>query len=90
MDTVSIEIDSRWIKIARSPFYFIIYALRGISVTFIPFFFYSFGRRQQSGRPEWLVPLCFAIIFLVAVFYFSLGDSVIRQIRRTRTPPVNS
>jgi hypothetical protein len=88
MDTVSIEIDTRWIKIARSPAYFVISALRGISVTFAPLFLYWGGKRDDFSGHEWLVPLCFALIFLVPLFYFSFGNSVIRQIRRT--PAVNS
>ena len=80
MDKVSIEIDSRWVKVARSPVYFIIAALQGISVSFAPLFLYWSGRGYFNGL-EWLVvPLCFAVIFVVSVFYFLLGGSVIRQL----------
>jgi hypothetical protein len=83
MDTVSVEIDSRWVKIARSPVYFIIAALQGISVTFAPLFLYWSGRGNYFNGLEWLVvPLCFVIIFVVPLFYFALGGSVIRQLRR--------
>jgi hypothetical protein len=83
MDKVSIEIDSRWVKVARSPVYFIIASLQGISVTFAPLFLYWSGRGNYFGGLEWLVvPLCFAVIFLVSVFYFWLGGSVIRQLRQ--------
>jgi len=83
MDKVSIEIDSRWVKIARSPLYFVIVSLQGISVTFAPLFLYWSGRGNYFNGLEWIiVPLCFAIIFLVPVFYFLLGGSVIRQLRQ--------
>jgi hypothetical protein len=83
MDKVSIEIDSRWVKVARSPVYFIVAALQGISVTFAPLFLYWSGRGNYFDGLEWLVvPSCFAIIFLVSVFYFWLGGSVIRQLRQ--------
>jgi hypothetical protein len=40
MDKESIEIDSRWVKIARSPFYRIIAAFQGISVSIASLFLY--------------------------------------------------
>ena len=83
MDRVSIEIDSRWVKIARSPAYLIIAALQGISVSFAPLFLYWSGRGSYFNGLEWVVvPLCFAVIFFVSVFYFWLGNSVIRQLRQ--------
>jgi hypothetical protein len=81
MDKVSIEIDSRWVKVARSPVYFIILALQGISISFAPLFLYWSGRGNYFNGLEWLVvPLCFAVIFVVSVFYLLLGGSVIRQL----------
>ena len=81
MGRVSIEIDTRWVKILRSPAYFII--VQGISVTFAPLFLYWSGKRNYFSGLEWLVvPLCFAVIFLVPGFYFLLGGSVVRQLRQ--------
>lgn len=81
MEKISIEIDSRWVKIARSPLYLIISALQGVSVSFAPLFLYWSGRGTFNGL-EWLVvPLCFAVIFVVPGFYFWLGGSVIWQLR---------
>lgn len=83
MDKVSIEIDSRWVKFARSPVYFVLAALQGISVSFAPLFLYWSGRGNYFSGLEWLVvPLCFGIIFVVPVFYFWLGGSVMRQLRQ--------
>jgi len=83
MDKVSIEIDSSLVKILRSPVYFIVVALQAISVTFAPLFLYWSGRGNYFNGLEWLVaPLCFAVIFFVSAFYFWLGSSVIRQLRK--------
>jgi hypothetical protein len=83
MDRALIEIDSRWVKIVRSPLYFVIVALQGISVTFAPLFLYWSGKGNYFSGLEWLVvPLCFAVIFLVPGFHFWLGASVIRQLRQ--------
>jgi hypothetical protein len=83
MDKVSIEIDSRWVKAARSPVYLIIQALQGVSVSFAPLFLYWSGRGNYFNGLEWLVvPHCFMVIFVVSVFYFWLGVSVIRQLRQ--------
>jgi hypothetical protein len=83
MKKVSIEIDSRWVRVVRSPIYFVIAALQGISVSFAPLFLYWSGRGNYFNGLEWLVvPLCFAVILVVSVFYFLLGGSVIRQLRQ--------
>jgi hypothetical protein len=82
MGKVSIEVDSRWVKVARSPLFFIVTALQGVSVSFAPLFLYWSGKNYFSGL-EWLVvPLCFGIILGVSLFYFWLGGSVIRQLRQ--------
>ena len=83
MDKVSIEIDSRWVKVARSPVYFALAALQGISISFAPLFLYWSGRGNYFNGLEWLVvPLCFGIIVVIPVFYFWLGGSVMRQLRQ--------
>lgn len=82
MDKVSIEIDSRWVKVARSPVYFILAALQGVSISFAPLFLYWSGRGNYFNGLEWLVaPLCFSIILIIPSFYFWLGGSVMRQLR---------
>ena len=83
MDKVSIEIDSRWVKIARSPVYIIIALLQPFSITFAPLFLYWSGRGNYfNGHESLVVPLCFAAIYLFSSFYFLLGSSVIRQLRQ--------
>jgi len=83
MNRVSVEIDSRWVKIARSPVYLVIVALQGLSISFAPLFLYWSGRGNYFNGFEWLVvPVCFGVILVVSGFYFWLGGSVMRQLRQ--------
>jgi hypothetical protein len=80
---VTVEIDEKWVRIARSPIYFIVSALTGVSVTFAPLFLYWSGRGKfYSGYEEIVVPLCFAVIYCVPIFYFRLGSVVARELRQ--------
>ena len=81
--TVSIEVNSSWVKLARSPLYYIVAAFTGVSITFAPLFLYWSGKGwffPQYQRV--IVPICFAVIFLVPFFYMRLGSTVIRELRR--------
>lgn len=81
---VTIELDSRWAAILRSPIYTIVSALTGVSVTFAPLFLYWAGQGKFEHQLPWLVvPVCFAIIYLVPVFYFRLGNSIARELRQS-------
>ena len=83
MEKVSIEIDARWLRRVRSPVMWTVWALQGVSVSFAPLFLYWAGAGRFSPQACWFViPLCFAVIFLVAVFYFWLGRDVIRELRK--------
>jgi hypothetical protein len=87
MSKVTIEIDSRWVKIARSPLFFIVSMLQGVSVTFAPLFLYWSGQGKFDLAPQRVVvPLCFAVIFLVPLFYFRLGGVVIKELRQKEIP----
>ncbi len=81
---VTIEIDSKWVGIVRSPIYGLMSALTGVSITFAPLFLYWSGQGKFYHAYEWIVvPLCFALIFFVPLFYFRLGNSVAKQLRQT-------
>jgi hypothetical protein len=61
MEKLTVEIDSTWAKIARSPLYFVIVALQGVSVTFAPLFLYWSGKGGYfPGYERIVVPLCFS------------------------------
>jgi len=80
---VTVEISPRWVKIARSPLYVLVSALTGVSVTFAPLFLYWSGKGKFFPGYEWLVvPLCFAMIFFVPLFYFRFGSAVVKELRQ--------
>ena len=81
---VTVEISPGWVKIARSPIYVVVSALTGVSVTFAPLFLYWAGKCKFFPDYEGLVvPLCFAMIFFVPVFYFRFGSAVIKELRQS-------
>ena len=83
MQRVSIEIDAKWVKIVRSPLYWIVVALQGVSVSFAPLFLYWSGKGMFPHGSDWLiVPSCFAVILLVGFFYMLLGSAVIGELRK--------
>jgi len=85
MDKVTVEIDSRWAKIVRSPLYWIVAALQGVSVSFAPLFLYWSGKGMFPHGSEWLVvPSCFAIILFVGLFYMLLGGAVIGELKKKK------
>ena len=81
--TVSIEVNSRWVKLIRSPLYYIVAAFTGVSISFAPLFLYWSGKGWFFPEHQRaIVPICFAVIFLVPFFYMSLGSMVIKELRR--------
>jgi hypothetical protein len=41
---VTVEVDQKWVSLARSPIYFVVAALAGVSITFAPLFLYWSGK----------------------------------------------
>jgi hypothetical protein len=83
MGKVTIEVNSNWVKIVRSPLYWIVAALQGVAVSFAPLFLYWSGKGFfSSSENRIIVPLCFATIFFVGMFYMLLGSGVIRELRK--------
>ena len=88
MAKVSVEIDSRWVAIVRSPLYWIVVALQGVSVSFAPLFLYWAGKGMFPAHQQWIVvPSCLAAIYVVGLFYMTLGGVVIGQLRKK--PPAS-
>jgi len=53
-----------------------------VSVTFAPLFLYWSGRGGYFPGSEWvIVPVCFAVMYLVPLFHF---NRVIEELRRPR------
>jgi hypothetical protein len=85
MSKVTIEIDSRWVKVVRSPLYWIVAALQGVSVSFAPLFLYWSGKGVFShGSERIVVASCFGVILLVGFFYMLLGSAVIGELRKKK------
>jgi len=83
MDKVTIEIDSKWVRIVHSPLYWIVAALQGVSITFAPLFLYWSGKGRFHHGYEWIiVTSCFAVILFVGLFHILLGRSVIGELRK--------
>jgi hypothetical protein len=83
MEKVTIQLDAKWVRISHSPLYLIVAALQGVAVSFAPLFLYWCGKGTYFQATEWLVvPLCFAVILLVSLFYFWLGGAVIKELRK--------
>jgi hypothetical protein len=81
MSTVSIEIDSKWVKRVRSPLYWAVGTLQGVAITFAPLFLYGAGKGRFQKYDYIVAALCFATILLVGFFYVRLGNEVIRKLR---------
>lgn len=84
MSTVSIEIDSKWVKRTHSPLFRLVASLRGVAITSAPIFLYAAGK-GWFGKYDYLVAAsCFAAIWLVGFFYVLLGNEVIGELRNGR------
>src|SRR5437879_4580267 len=53
--TVTVEIDSSWVKFVRSPAFTVVSALSGVSVSFAPYFLYLSGQGRFYHGSEWLI-----------------------------------
>lgn len=82
MSPITVEISPRWVAIIKSPLMYVIWMFQGVAVTFAPLFLYWSGRGTVPPEIQWLVvPLCFALVYIVPLFYFAFGNSVIKQLR---------
>ena len=83
MSKVAIEIDSKWVKVVRSPIYWIVASLQGVALSFAPLFLYQSGKHEFFHGYEWIVvPVCFGVIYSVGLFYMILGGAVITELRK--------
>jgi hypothetical protein len=81
MSTISVEIDTKWVRRARSPLCRVVFALQGVAVTTAPLFLYG-AANGRYGRFDYPVAAaCLATIYLVGWFYVRLGSEVVGQLR---------
>ena len=83
-EKITVELDSKWERRVNSPLFWAVSALTGISITYAPFYLYRAGQDGLSESSGWLVPTCFAVIYLVPLFYIRLGAEVIKSIHAQR------
>jgi hypothetical protein len=82
MKKITIQIDSKWQKIVNSPLFYVVAALQGVAITFAPLFLYWTAKGQMfRGSEPVIVPFCFAVIFLVPLFYYRLGGIVVNELK---------
>jgi hypothetical protein len=61
-------------------------ALTGVSVTFAPYFLYLSGQGKFfHGYERFIVPLCFAVIYVVGFVYIRLGSAIVKELRKNKT-----
>ena len=87
MEKVTIEISAKWGQLVRSPFMFIIAALQGVSISFAPLLLYWSGKGEFYPDKPWLVPILFAIVYFVPLFYFFIGGLVVKELRANNKNP---
>lgn len=79
-EIVTVEVGKVTARIARSPFYWAIVALTGVSITLAPLAVYNAGKAGKDiSDPSVLVYVC--IIYLVPLFYMRLGSPVADKLR---------
>jgi hypothetical protein len=84
--TLTLELNDRWVKMVRSPVYFVATALMGVSVSLAPLFLYWSAQGKFFPGFEWItVPVCFAIIYCVPGFFFVLGQAAAESLRQQPT-----
>jgi hypothetical protein len=83
MDKVTIELDAKWVRQVNSPYMHIVWAFQGVAITFAPLFLFWAGTGNFfSGYKLIVVPLCFAAVYLIPMFYYRLGAAVIKELRK--------
>ncbi len=86
-ETITIEVDAKWIPRIRSRWFMVVATLTGVSVSFAPFCLLWCGSGfREYGIVEWiLVPLSFLTIYFVPGFYMQLAGEVIHQLMKHGT-----
>ena len=81
MERVTVEVSDRWIRLVRSPWYWIIAALTGVSITFAPLFLFWAGQAGHNFLSPHVLAL-FAVIYLIPLIYVKLGSLIMVELRR--------
>jgi len=82
-DPAVVEISPKWVSLIRSPLMWLIWTFQGVAISFAPLFLYWAGKGMFPLGWQWFtVPACFAVIYLEGLFFCSLANHVIAQVRR--------
>jgi hypothetical protein len=84
MESVSVQIDGKWARVVRSPAYWLVSALSGVSVTFFPLFFLELGKMGREFF-DWQVLLLWIATVGVAVVHYRMSAPVMRALRDVRS-----
>ena len=89
MEKETIEIDSKWVKIVRSPLYWVVAALQGVSITFAPLFqpkrYIYFPRRRLTGL-TWVRVLPTFLIRVLLVMAICEATAISLRAEQCSTP----
>ena len=86
-EKIMVQLDGKWVRRVKSPLFWGVSALTGVSSTFAPLFLYWCGKGEFPEHSWWLVPVCFSVIYLVPLFYIRLAGEVIASIYRQTAAP---
>lgn len=78
---ITIDLSTRTVMLIRSPLFYVVGALTGISMSFCLFWIYQCGQ-QGTGFFDARVILTMVAIWLVHGFYQMVASPVIRQVRQ--------
>jgi|GEM_PF-725207 len=81
MDDKNIVISAKWVRLIKSPLYYVVAALTGVSVTFLPIGMYMLGSSHVEFWNPFVI-LCGLGIYIPTTFYFGLAAEVVRQVMK--------
>lgn len=78
---VNVQISAKWVRYVNSPLFVVISAFTGVSITFVPLAMLGLGIwNQWNVLTVAAAAGCWAIGYLVPMFYFRIAGEVIKQI----------
>lgn len=88
MDDIVIRIPAVWARRVQSPLMWLVSALTGVSITFVPLSLFQLGRSGETFANP-LVWVCFVVIYAVPLFYIRLAGVILKQLHDAELPPVS-
>lgn len=80
---VTVTISAKSVRRINSPLYFVVAALTGVSITFMPLALLALGM-HNSWNPLTIGAgmICWLVSYLVPMFYFRIAGEVVKQVYR--------